>query len=102
MPADWINEKQAQYHLQEKQIKKQRKNAEKNARKPGFELIDFQCPRCEGQQHCADCSGTGEIGRGGFIGLVNSTMKCPFCGGSGMCRLCEGAGAFKGARAQVG
>lgn len=102
MPADWVRSQQAEYHVQEKQIKKRIKNAERNAQKPGFELVDFDCPRCEGARHCSDCSGTGEIGRGGLLGLVQSTMKCPFCKGSGVCRLCEGSGSFQAARAQVG
>ncbi len=101
VPAQWIIDKEVQYHLQEKQIKKQIKNAEKNARKPGFELVDFVCPRCSGQRHCADCSGTGEIGRGGLRGLVQATMKCPFCKGRGICRLCDGAGTFQAARARA-
>jgi DnaJ-class molecular chaperone len=101
VPADWIKYKQAEYHLQEKEIKKRIKHAEKNARKPGFELVNFECPRCQGEKHCADCSGTGELARSGLRGLMQSTMKCPFCNGSGKCRLCEGAGSFQAARARV-
>lgn len=101
MPADWIAEKKVEYYQQEKTVKKQRKNAEKGANRPGMEVIDFVCLRCGGEKHCEACSGTTEIARGGLLGIVSSTMTCPFCKGAGICQLCNGVGTYKGTRVKV-
>jgi RecJ-like exonuclease len=68
---------------------------------PKFEMVELDCPNCQGAKYCPHCNGAGQTPQPGNLiadlgraaaGSGWKQRKCPACRGKGTCRQCGGIG----------